>query len=201
MPTCLCPWARYLVSIVSLTWAHQGGIGRGKYYNLSADEVCTWPVAPLGEAKWLWRFSWYRNNRQQRFVSSGKRRYTNADIIIIIIYIISPGCNPTPGRPECLAEVGSHLAHAVLSFKVSGGACYQQTQTHPSKLQHLWHDTRRGFISQIPGVFTLTRSWASTHTLTSLARKPTLPVRFSNVTSAIAAARLRKPRTKPTSGR
>ena len=52
---------------------------------LSADEVCTWPVAPLGEAKWLWRFSWYRNNRQQRCVSSGKRRYTNADIIIIII--------------------------------------------------------------------------------------------------------------------
>ena len=67
-----------------MTWAHQGGIGRGKYYNLSADEVCTWPVAPLSEAKWLWRFSWYRNNRQQRFVSSGKRRYTNADIIIII---------------------------------------------------------------------------------------------------------------------
>ena len=59
-----------------------GSIGCGKYYNLSADEVCTWPVAPLSEAKWLWRFSWYRNNRQQRFVSSGKRRYTNADIII-----------------------------------------------------------------------------------------------------------------------
>ena len=35
---------------------------------------------------WLWQFSWYRNNRQQHFVSSGKRRYTNADIIIIIIY-------------------------------------------------------------------------------------------------------------------
>ena len=47
-----------------------------------------WPVAALGEAKWLWRFSWYRNNRQQRFVSSGKRRYTNADVIIIIIIII-----------------------------------------------------------------------------------------------------------------
>ena len=30
---------------------HQGGIRRGKYYNLSADKVCTWPVAPLGEAK------------------------------------------------------------------------------------------------------------------------------------------------------
>ena len=56
--------------------------------HLSADEVCTWPVAPLGEAKWLWRFSWYRNNRQQRFVSSGKRCYTNADIITIIIIII-----------------------------------------------------------------------------------------------------------------
>ena len=28
---------------------------------------------------WLWQFSWYRNNRQQCFVSSGKRRYTNAD--------------------------------------------------------------------------------------------------------------------------
>ena len=82
VPTCLCPWARHLVSIASLTWAYQGGIGRGKYYNLSANKVCTWPVAPLGEAKWLWRFPWYRNNRQQRFVSSGKRRYTNADIII-----------------------------------------------------------------------------------------------------------------------
>ena len=52
MPTCLCPWVRYLVSIVLLTWTHQGGIGRGKYCNLSADKVCTWPVAPLGEAKW-----------------------------------------------------------------------------------------------------------------------------------------------------
>ena len=30
-----------------------------EYYNLSADKVCTWPVAPLGETKWLWRFSWY----------------------------------------------------------------------------------------------------------------------------------------------
>ena len=76
----------YLVSIASLTWAYQGGIGRGKYYNLSANKVCTWPVAPLGEAKWLWRFPWYRNNRQQRFVSSGKRRYTNADIIIYYYY-------------------------------------------------------------------------------------------------------------------
>ena len=66
--------------------SHQGGIGHGKYYNLRADKVCTWPVAPLGEATWLWRFSWYPNNRQQRFVSSGKRRYTNADIIIIIYY-------------------------------------------------------------------------------------------------------------------
>ena len=53
---CLYPWARYLVSIASLTWAHQGGISRGKYYNVSADKVCTWPVAPLGEAKWLWWF-------------------------------------------------------------------------------------------------------------------------------------------------
>ena len=60
------------------------GPGRGKYYNLSADKVRTWPVGPLGEAKWLWRFSWYRNNRQQRFVSSGNRCYKNADIIIII---------------------------------------------------------------------------------------------------------------------
>ena len=59
------------------------GIGCGKYYNLSADKMCTWPVAPLGEAKWLWRFSCYRNNRQQRFISSGKKRHTNADIIII----------------------------------------------------------------------------------------------------------------------
>ena len=45
--------------------------------------MCTWPVAPLGEAKWLWRFSCFRNNRQQRFISSGKKRHTNADIIII----------------------------------------------------------------------------------------------------------------------
>ena len=28
-------------------------------YNQSADKVCTWPVAPLGKAKWLLRFSWY----------------------------------------------------------------------------------------------------------------------------------------------
>ena len=77
-----------LVSIASLTWAYQGGIGRGKYYNLSADKVCTWPVAPLGEAKWLWWFSWYRNNRQQCFVSTGKGRYVNADIIIyLFIYL------------------------------------------------------------------------------------------------------------------
>ena len=54
--------------------------GCGKYYNLSADKMFTWPVAPLGEAKWLWRFSWYRNNRKQHFASSGKRRHTNADI-------------------------------------------------------------------------------------------------------------------------
>ena len=64
---------------------HQGGIGCGKYYNLSADKVCTWPVAPLGEVKWLWQISWYCNSRQQHFVSSGKKRYTNAVIIIIII--------------------------------------------------------------------------------------------------------------------
>ena len=69
------PWARYLVSIASLTWAYQGGIGRGKYYNVSPDNLCTWPVASLGKAKWLWRFSWYRTNRQQCFVSSGKRRF------------------------------------------------------------------------------------------------------------------------------
>ena len=49
-------WARYLVSIASLTWAHQGGIGRRKYYNLSTGKVCTRPIAPLGEGKWLWRF-------------------------------------------------------------------------------------------------------------------------------------------------
>ena len=67
MPTCLCPWVRYLVSIASLTWAHQGSIGRGKCYNLSTDKVGTWPVAPLREAKWLWRFSWYRNNRQHLY--------------------------------------------------------------------------------------------------------------------------------------
>ena len=72
-------WFLYIVSSASLTWAHQGGISRGKYYNLSADKVCTWPVAPLGKAKWLWRFSWYRNNKQQRFVSSVKRLCTNAD--------------------------------------------------------------------------------------------------------------------------
>ena len=87
--TCLYPWARYLVSIASSTRAHQGGIGRGKYYNLSVDEACTWSVAPFSEAKWLWRFSWYRNNRQQRFVSSGKRRYTNADIILLLLFIYS----------------------------------------------------------------------------------------------------------------
>ena len=85
MSTCLCPWARYLISIASLTWAHQGGIGCEKYYNLSADKVCTWPVAPLVEAKWLWRFSWYHNNMQQHFVSSGKRCYTNADIIMLLL--------------------------------------------------------------------------------------------------------------------
>ena len=27
-----------------------GSIGGGKYYNLRADKVCPWPVAPLGEA-------------------------------------------------------------------------------------------------------------------------------------------------------
>ena len=27
VPTCMCPWARHLVSIASLTWAHQGGVG------------------------------------------------------------------------------------------------------------------------------------------------------------------------------
>ena len=42
----------------------------------------------------------------------------------------------------------------------------------------------------------LTRSWASTRTLTSPVKKPTPPVRFSNATSAIAAARLRKPSVK-----
>ena len=82
MTACLCPWARYCVSIALLTWVHQRGICCGKYYNLSADKVCTWPVVPLGEAKWLWRFSRYRNDRQQRSVSCGKRHYTNADIII-----------------------------------------------------------------------------------------------------------------------
>ena len=87
-PTCLCPWARYLILMASLTWAHQGGIGRGKYYNHSADKVCPWPTAPLGEVKWLWRFSWYSNNRQQRFVSSGKRCYTNADIIYLLFYYL-----------------------------------------------------------------------------------------------------------------
>ena len=46
---------------------------------------------------------------------------------------------------------GNHLSHAVSSFKVPGGACYQQMQTHPSNLQHSWHDIRRGFISQILG--------------------------------------------------
>ena len=82
--------ARYLVSIASLTWALQGGIGREKYDNLSADKVCFWPVAPLGEAKWLWWFPWYRNNRQQPIASPGKGHYTNADIIII----------PTPPTTE-----------------------------------------------------------------------------------------------------
>ena len=52
----MCPWARYLVSIASLTWAHQGGIGCGRYYNLSDDKVCTWPIAFLSEEKWLWQF-------------------------------------------------------------------------------------------------------------------------------------------------
>ena len=87
VPTCLCPWARYLVSIASLTWAHQGGIGRGKYYNLSADKVCSWPVAPLGEARWLWRFSYDTIIIGSRALYPlAKRRYTNADIIIIIYY-------------------------------------------------------------------------------------------------------------------
>ena len=62
---CLCSWARYLVLIASLTWVHQRGIGHGRYYNQPADKVCSWPVAPLGEAKWLWQFSWYRNYRQK----------------------------------------------------------------------------------------------------------------------------------------
>ena len=37
VPTCLCYWSRYLVSIASLTWVNQEaeGVGRGKYYNLS----------------------------------------------------------------------------------------------------------------------------------------------------------------------
>ena len=105
VPTCLCPWARYLVSIASLTWAYQGGIGRGKYYNLSANKVCTWPVAPLGEAKWLWRFPWYRNNRQQRFVSYGKRRYTNADIIIIIIILERSSI----WNPKCTFFVSTYM--------------------------------------------------------------------------------------------
>ena len=47
--------------------------------------------------------------------------------------------------------------------------------------------------------FTLTRSWLSTHTLISPARKLTLPVLFSNATSAIAVTRSRKQRIKPTS--
>ena len=88
VPTCLYPWARYLVSTASFTWAHHGGIGLGKYYSLSADKVCTWPVAPLGEVKWLWRFSWYRNDRQQRFVSSGKRGYTNADYYYLLLLLM-----------------------------------------------------------------------------------------------------------------
>ena len=92
-----------------MTWAHQGGIGRGKYYNLSADEVCTWPVAPLSEAKWLWRFSWYRNDRQQHFVSSGKRRYTNADIIIYYlpweIYIVASSARNAIGSFWSMIQV------------------------------------------------------------------------------------------------
>ena len=40
-----------IVSIALLTWVHHGGIGHGKYYNLRTDKLCTWPVAPLGEAK------------------------------------------------------------------------------------------------------------------------------------------------------
>ena len=30
-----------LLSFASLTWAYQGGIGCGRYYNLSADRACT----------------------------------------------------------------------------------------------------------------------------------------------------------------
>ena len=64
-PACLCPWARYYVSIASLSWAHQEDFGHWKYYNLSVDMVCTWPMATLKnsftgsmlEAIWMWRFS------------------------------------------------------------------------------------------------------------------------------------------------
>ena len=80
-PACLCPWAW------ALNWAHQGGVGCGKFYKLCADTVCAGPVAPLsehGKAKWLWRFSWHRNNnRQQRFVSFGA-----IHILIIIIVAV-----------------------------------------------------------------------------------------------------------------
>ena len=127
VPTCLCPWARYLVSIALLTWAYQGGIGRGKYYNLSANKVCTWPVAPLGEAKWLWRFPWYCNNRQQRFVSSGKRRYANADIIIIyllfyyqVIIILPIQSKMAATKKQCFLWFLYWTDSSPLPFKVCG---------------------------------------------------------------------------------
>ena len=52
-----------LLSFVSFTWAHQGGIVRGKIL----QSKCRWGMhlasCYLVEAEWLWWFSWYRNNR------------------------------------------------------------------------------------------------------------------------------------------
>ena len=80
-PSCLCPWARYVISIYFVGWGYKEGVDWRKYCNLSADRMCASPVVPLDEAKWPWRFFWHRNNdnRQQRFVSFSKWRYTNTD--------------------------------------------------------------------------------------------------------------------------
>ena len=57
-PACLCPWARYLISICSI---HQSISGTCWLWGMLQSKcwwgrVLCWLKLVLGEAKWMWRF-------------------------------------------------------------------------------------------------------------------------------------------------
>ena len=96
---------KILNQFASLTRAYLVPVGCGKYYNLSADRACTWPVA--NRSRWsemIVMISWRGNNiTQQRFVSLGKGAIQM--LILLLLLLLLPTPTPTPYPKNTLVLV------------------------------------------------------------------------------------------------